>query len=466
MPGQALIYDTLFAQHSEAWQNFWRVSDIIIGGDDKAQQSIRYNIYQLRISISDHDSRYSMAAKGLTGFGYHGHIFQDTEIFILPYFTYVHPHIARNLLLYRYRLLPAARARAKQDGYEGARYPWESSLDGQEATPLLMIHPESGEQFFELNGLLELHITASIAHAVWSYWQVTGDDEFMCHYGAEMLLSTAMYWASRAEYHPENNDYEINDVIGPDEWHKRVNNNAYTNYMARRNIQNAMYILGWLHTTAPDIAQQLTQHLNVTSERLEHWQDVVARMRIPQDKQTGLFEQFDGFFQLEPLDQDKYKNRTASYQAILGMEPVQHYRIIKQADVLMLLALLDADFDLKTKQVNWDYYYPITDLEYGSSLTPAMHAMLANELGYTDIAYTLFMKAVRIDLENLRLNTSAGIHEACCGAVWQALVLSFAGLRFNEDGYITHPIWPDGWTRLAFSCQHKGELLYIDLRKE
>lgn len=466
MANQAFNYDTLLAQHSEAWQNFWMVSDIVIEGDDIAQQAIRYNIYQLRLSVSDHDSRYSIAAKGLTGFGYHGHVFHDTEIFILPYFIYVHPHIARNLLLYRYHLLPAAREKAKQNGCEGAQYPWESTLDGREATPQLIIHPESGEPFFELNGFLELHITASIAHAVWQYWRVTSDDEFMCEYGAEMLLSTAMFWASRAENHPENNDYEFNNVIGPDEWHKCINNNAYTNYMARRNIQHAITILDWLNTTAPDIAKQLTQQLKVTDEHLEHWSDVIARMRIPQDKQTGIFEQFDGFFQLKPLDQNKYKGRTASYQAILGMEPVQHYQIIKQADVLMLLTLLDDEFDRETKRVNWDYYYPITDLDYGSSLTPAMHAMLANELGYTEIAYQLFMKAARIDLENLRLNTSAGIHEACCGAVWQALVLAFAGLRFNDEGYITHPNWPEGWTRLSFTCQHKGKLLSIDLRKE
>src|SRR6185312_1000429 len=172
-------YLALRARHEEAWREFWEQTDIIIQGDDKAQLAIRYNIYQLRINASLHDSRYSIAAKGLTGFGYRGHVFHDTEIFMLPFFIYEIPQIARNLLLYRYHLLPAARAKAEQGGLRGAQYPWESTLDGQEATPVLIVHPESGELIPVLNGFIELHISASIAYAVWQYWHVTADDEFM-----------------------------------------------------------------------------------------------------------------------------------------------------------------------------------------------------------------------------------------------------------------------------------------------
>src|SRR5260370_337205 len=377
-------FETLLVEHKKAWERYWEISDIIIDGDDKAQQAIRYNIYQLRISVSSHDSRYSMAAKGLTGFGYRGHIFHDTEIFMLPYFTYVHPDIARNLLMYRYRLLPGARAKAKQNGYEGAQYPWESRLDRGETTPDAIVHPESGELIPVLNGRLELHITASIAHAFWQYWQITGDDEFMREYVAEILLSTAEFWGSRVEWHPEREDYEISDVIGPDEWHEHVNNNAFTNYMARWNIQIDLDALKWLQSADPNKAEELTQQLDLNEKRLTHWRDVIARMRIPQDKQTGLIEQFDGFFQLEPLDQEKYKGRTTSYQGLLGVEQVKRYRIVKQADVLMLLTVLDQQFDLKTKKVNWDYYFPITDHDYGSSLTPALHVILACELGFIE----------------------------------------------------------------------------------
>jgi len=458
-------YETLLAQHKQAWHRYWQLSDIIIEGDDKAQQAIRYNLYQLRISASLHDSRYSIAAKGLTGFGYRGHVFHDTEVFILPYFTYVHPGIARNLLLYRYRLLPGARAKAKHNGYEGAQFPWESTLDGGEATPDAIVHPESGELIAIRNGPLELHITASVAYAFWKYWHVTGDDAFMRDYGAELLLSTAEFWASRVEWNPEHEDYEINNVIGPDEWHEGDNNNAYTNYMARWNIQTAIDALYWLQSTAPAKARELAQQLDLDEQRLAHWHDVAAHMHIPQDSHTGLFEQFDGFFQLEPLDQEKFKGRTTSYQGLLGVNPIMRYRIIKQADVLMLLTVMDHEFDLKTKRVNWDYYFPITDHDYGSSLTPAFHVILACELGLVQTAYDMFMKGALVDLEDLRGNTADGIHEACAGAVWQAVVSGMAGLRFTDDGYTTTPCWPDGWTRLAFNCFHKGQQISIDLHR-
>ncbi len=459
------MYDQLHAQQQAAWQQYWQMADIVVEGDTKAQLGLRYSLYQLRISTSTHDSRYSIAAKGLTGCGYRGHIFHDTEIFMLPFFTYVLPDIVRNLLLYRYRLLPAARKKAASNGYAGVQYPWESTLDGEEATPQSMLHPETGELISVLNGVLEIHITASIAHAVWTYWNVTADDDFMHDYGAEMLLSTAMFWASRVEWHPERGAYEITNVIGPDEWHEHVNNNAYTNFMAKWNMQAALQTLAWLQTVAPTKARELLQQLGLTAKQLDHWQTIQDGLRIPQDKQNGLMEQFDGFFKLARLDQEKYKGRKDSYQAILGVEAVQKYQIIKQADVLMLLIVLNQEFDLQTKRVNWDYYYPITDHAYGSSLTPALHAVLASELGLVDTAYQLFMMGAFVDLDNLRSNTPEGIHLACAGAVWQATILGFAGLQVSADGYTTRAHLPEGWTRLAFNFRHQGELIHVDLRR-
>ncbi|HET9918664.1 MAG TPA: hypothetical protein VFQ30_02395, partial [Ktedonobacteraceae bacterium] len=192
---------------------------------------------------------------------------------------------------------------------------------------------------------------------------------------------------------------------------------------------------------------------------------VIKRIRIPRDQQSGVFEQFDGFFELETLDQELYRGRKVSYQGIFGVEGTQKYRIIKQADVLMLLTVLSQSFDLNTKRANWDYYYPITDHDYGSSLTPAFHVILACELGKTKEAYELFMKGNLVDLENLRGNTPEGIHTACCGAVWQAVIFGFAGLRVTEDGYTTEPHLPATWTRLAFSFLHKGKREQVDLRQ-
>lgn len=459
------IFDLLFEPHEQQWAQFWQQADVIIEGDDQAQLGLRYNIYQLRINTSSHDDRYSVAAKGLTGFGYRGHVFHDTEIFMLPFFSYVFPDIARNLLLYRYHLLPEAREKATSNGFEGAQYPWESTLDGKEATPPSIIHPETGEVIPVLNGFIELHITASIALATYQYWYVSGDDAFMLDYGAEILLSTAQYWASRAEKNDEHNDYEITNVVGPDEWHEHVNNNTYTNYLAAWNIRKAIETLDWLNTTAPEKAQSLITQLELTSDKLEQFQDVAAHMRILQDPETKVFEQFEGFFKLKPLDTSRYHGRKDSYQAILGVDQVQEYRIIKQADVLQLLTVLDQEFDEETKRANWDYYYPITDHDYGSSLTPALHVILAAELGRPQEAYELFMKGDLVDLKNLRGNTPEGIHAACAGAVWQATVLGYAGLRVTEEGYTVNPHWPEGWTRIAFTFKLRGETISVDLHK-
>jgi kojibiose phosphorylase len=461
----AAVYDTLLASSEEVWKQFWDVADVILEGDDKAQIGLRFNLYQLRINASSHDDRYSIAAKGLTGFGYRGHIFHDTEIFMLPFFTYTLPETARNLLLYRYHLLPAARKKAASNGYEGAQYPWESTLNGEETTPPAIIHPETGELIPVLNGFLEIHITASIAHAVWDYWRMTGDNGFMRDYGAEIMLSTAQFWVSRVEKNDERNDYEIKNVIGPDEWHEHVNNNGFTNYMAKKNIETALQTLTWLRTTEPTKAGELQQQLHINDQQLATWQDIQSKLYIPYNQETGLIEQFEGFFKLPFLDQSKYKGRKDSYQGIVGVEEVQKYQIVKQADVLMLLTVQLQDFDYKTKEANWDYYYPITDHDYGSSLTPALHVILASELGRTKEAYELFMKGALVDLENLRGNAPEGIHAACSGAVWQAAILGVAGLRVTEDGYTTNPVWPDNWTRLAFHFKHKGELIFVDLHK-
>ena len=435
---------------------------MIIEGEEKAQVGIRYNLYQLRINASSHDDRYSIAAKGMTGFGYRGHIFHDTEIFMLPFFIYAMPNLARNLVMYRYHTLPAARKKAASNGFEGAQYAWESTLSGDETTPPTIIHPETGEVIPVLNGPLEIHISASVAHAAWEYWNISGDNDFMRDYGAEIILSTALFWGSRVEKNTERGDYEITNVIGPDEWHEHVNNNTFTNFMARWNLQTALDILQWLHTTFPDKAQALEKQLNLTSERLKHWQDVVKHIRILQNPETKVFEQFDGFFKFEELDQNKYKGRTDSYQGILGVEGIQKYRIVKQADVLMLLTVLNQDFDKETKQANWDYYYPLTDHDYGSSLTPAFHVILACELGKANAATELFRLGNLVDIENLRGNTPEGIHTACAGAVWQAAIFGFAGLKATEDSYTTEPHLPDTWTRLAFNFTLRGKLERVD----
>ncbi len=455
-------YKKLRDAHEAAWAKVWAASDVIIEGDDAAQQAVRYNLFQLLIAAPRHDDRVSIPGRTLSGFGYRGHVFWDTDIFMLPFFTFTQPKLARNLLMYRYYTLPGARRKARSNGYEGAQYAWESALTGDETTPR-WVPGSTGDLIRIWTGDIQLHISADVAYAVWQYWQVSGDDEFMRDYGAEIILDTAVFWGSRAEYNAERDRYEINDVIGPDENHVHVNNNVFTNRMAQWHLETALETLAWLRREHPDKAAELEEQLDLSPERLAHWANIIGCLYILHDPETGLMEQFEGFFELEDLDWQALEPRRRSIQSLLGIERTNQVQALKQPDVLMLLYLLGDQYDLETKQVNWDYYQPRTDHTYGSSLSPAIHAVLACELDMAELAYEHFMRAALVDLEDVRGNTADGVHGASAGGVWQALVFGFAGLRLTADGYTLNPRLPTHWRRLAFSFQHHGLEVRVDL---
>lgn len=459
----ALGYDALRAAHDAAWAETWARCNVTIEGDDEADRALRYSLFQLLIATPQDDEHVSIPAKSLSGFGYRGHVFWDTEIFMLPFFIYTQPDLARNMLMYRYHTLPAARRVAAEQGYEGALFAWESALTGEETTPRWVPDPANDELVRIWSGDIEIHIAADVAYGVHQYWAVTGDDAFMRDYGAEIVLDTARFWASRAEWNAERGVYEINDVIGPDEYHDHVDNNAFTNRMAQWNLETAFDVLVWLRRKHPWKAAALVERLDLSEARLAHWHDVIDRLVILQDPETGLFEQFEGFFELRDVDLEDYEPRQISLQMLLGIEGVQDYQILKQADVLMLLYLFRSLYDEDVVQVNWDYYTPRTDHTYGSSLGPAIQAALAARQGAVEEAYEHFMRAARTDLLDLRGNTVDGIHAASAGGLWQAAVFGFGGVQFTEEGLIADPRLPPGWKRLAFRLQYQGEWYDFDL---
>ncbi len=448
-------YTTLRAANDAAWEREWDKCNILIEGDDEADRALRYSLFQLLIAAPRHDDRVSIAAKTLSGLGYHGHVFWDTEIFMLPFFIYTQPELARNMLLYRYHTLPGARRVAAEQGYAGALFAWESAATGDESTPRWVPTAE-GELIRIWCGDIELHIVADIAYAVHHYWRVTGDDDFLRDYGAEILLETALFWASRVEWNAERALYEIKDVIGPDENHEHVDNNAFTNRMASWNLQAALDVLNWLRCHYPEQAIALEEQLELTREQLAHWQEIIEQLYFPHDPETGLIEQFEGFFDLIAVDLDDYEPREISMQALFGVAETQAYQVLKQADVLMLLYLLAAEYDSATVKANWDYYTPRTDLTYGSSLGPAIQATLAAQLGEPEVAYAHFILAARTDLEDARGNVWAGIHGASAGGLWQAVIFGFGGVRVEEGRLVAHPRLPSGWTRLKFQLQYRG----------
>ncbi len=457
-------YVTLRAAHEAAWAAVWEDSDVIIEGDPAAQLAVRHSLFQILAAVPRHDDRVSVSAKTLSGFGYRGHVFWDTEIFLLPFLTYTQPALARNLLTYRYHTLPGARRKAQANGYEGAMIAWESAQTGDEVTPRWVPGPQGEELVRIWCGDIELHITADVAYAVWHYWQATGDDAWMRDYGAEILLDTAVFWGSRAGWNPARKGYEINDVIGPDENHEHVDNNAFTNGMVRWHLQTALGTLIWLQTVDAERAAALTAQLDLTPERLARWRDIIERIVILHDPQTGLIEQCDGFFALKDVNLEDYEPRTKSMQAILGIEGANQHQVLKQADVVMLLYLLRDRYDDATLRANWDYYNPRTDHTYGSSLSPAIHAAVACMMDDPQQAYTHFTRAALVDLEDVRGNAAEGVHAASAGGLWQAIVFGFAGLRLTGAGPVAVPRLPAHWTRLKFRLYWRGQAYTFDIR--
>lgn len=449
--------------HEQSWSREWEHSDVQIEGDEEAQIAIRFNLFQLLIAAPRHDNRVNIGAKTLSGFGYRGHAFWDTEVFMLPVFIYTAPEIARNLLEYRYQRLPAAREKARANGFEGAQFPWESAGTGEEVTPTWLPHfSERGKLVRIWTGDIEIHISADVAYAACLCWKLTGEDAWFVEKGAELVLDTAKFWASRAEWNEAEQRYEYNDVIGPDEYHDHVDNNAYTNYLARWNMQTALEVLDWLKAHAPAKAEELTQRLDLTPERLAQWREVIRLIYLPM-RADGLIEQFEGYYQRREVDLAALEPRSISAQVLFGIEGCNETQVLKQPDVLMLQYLLRDQFTDEQVRVNYEYYTPRTDHTYGSSLGPSIQAIMACDVGKPDEAYEHFIRAVRADLRDVRGNAGDGIHGASAGGTWQAVIFGFGGLRVSEEGWTVNPRLPQHWKRLRFKFFHRGVLQTVEV---
>jgi kojibiose phosphorylase len=458
-------FERLHAASAEAWSAAWAISDVRIEGDPEAQLATRFSIYQLLIAGPRDDEQASLGAKTLSGFGYLGHVFWDTETFMLPFFAHTQPAIARNLLSYRYHRLPGARRKAAANGFDGAQFPWESASTGDEVTPTWLPHWDDRTRLTRIwTGDIEIHISACIAHAVMAYWRVTGDDAFMTERGAELVIDTARFWASRAEWDADGGVYRFRDVIGPDEYHDHVDDDAFTNYLAAWHLRSAADLVRWLAERAPDRAASVVGSPAQAERLVDRLRQVAARIHLAHDEATGLVEQFRGYFGLRDVDLGDYAEHRRSMQSILGIEGVTETQVIKQPDVLMLAYLLPDLFDARTLAANYDYYSARTDHAYGSSLGPAIQALLAARTGAAGEAYRHFMLAARADLGDVRGNASDGVHGASAGGLWQALVFGFAGLRLDGDVVTTEANLPAHWRRLAFSIVHRGRVVQVDLR--
>jgi trehalose/maltose hydrolase-like predicted phosphorylase len=457
-----LGWSGVFAAHESAWAKRWHDSGVEVDGDAEAQRDLRFAIYHLNSAANPADESVSIGARALTGDDYHGHVFWDTEILLLPFYVLTWPEAARALLMYRFHTLPGARAKAARLGWRGALYAWESTATGAEMTPEEVLGPDR-QVIHILCGTQEQHISADVAYAVWQYWHATGDDGFLLEAGAEILFETARFWSSRARLEADGRCH-IRGVIGPDEYHETIDDNAYTNVMARWNIRRALDIAAVLRERWAACWTTLSSRLRLDDAELKQWHSVADTLTTGLDPATGLFEQFAGYFGLEDIDLATYAGRTVPMDVVLGRERTQQSQVVKQADVVALLGLLPEEFKGEAGAANFRYYEP--RCSHGSSLSPAMHGLVAARLGDTEMALRFLRKTGNIDLADTQVATNGGIHIAALGGIWILTVLGFAGLSLRDDGVAIDPHLPGDWHSLAFRVQWRGRCLKISIDRE
>jgi HAD superfamily hydrolase (TIGR01509 family) len=454
---RALGVATLRDHHRAAWQARWRDADVEVEGDLEFQRALRFGLYHLISSADPESDLASVGARGLSGRGYQGHVFWDTEVFILPFFAYTHPATARALLGYRFRTLDAARARAASLGYRGALYAWESADTGEEVTPTHGLGPD-GRPVRIFTGEQEQHIAADVAWGVWCYWEATGDDEFLARMGAEIVLETGRFWASRAQRGGDGR-YHIDGVIGPDEYHEGIDDNAFTNVLARWNLERGRELKAILRDLDPAIWRDLSDRLGLTGAELDEWQAVAEGLVDGFDPESGRYEQFAGFFGLEDIRAADIAERPFAADVVLGTQRVDGAQVVKQADVVMFLHMLPELASTEIAAANYDYYEPRTS--HGSSLSPAIHAAVAARTGRLADAVAYCRFAATIDLANGMGNAAHGVHVATMGGLWQAMVMGFGGLRASRTALHLDPILPEGWRRIRFPLRWHGKRLEV-----
>lgn len=438
LDGQA--FEALLQAHAQAWAEFWRRADIRVPGRPSVEQALRFGSYHLRLAAGD-DPRVSIGARTLSGRGYEGHVFWDTEIFMLPFFLHTEPGRARTLLQYRHHTLDGARRRARELGYRGACFAWESTVTGDDVTPSKIVLRSSGKEIPIFTGSQQVHVTADVAYAVWRYWDATRDEDFLAGPGALVLFETARFWASRMTAGERH--HHIRGVVGPDEYHHDVDDNAYTNWMARFNLEQAAWA---------------ARRLGLHEAEAQEWDGLAAVLYCPAPGPDGVIEQFEGFFGLGDYPLPKEERFRAPISRLFDWQAINRLKLLKQADVLMLPLLFPDAFTDEVVAANYRYYEPLTD--HGSSLSPAVHAAIAARIGLREDAQRYWEQSLWLDLSNAMDNSMLGVHAAAIGGTWQALMFGFLGVRFGDDGPRVDPRagprLPAGWEGLEATLAWRG----------
>ncbi len=442
-------FDALAASQRSRIDEFWSVADVRTEGAPLLQQAVRFNVFQL-LQASACSEGYGIPSKGLTGQGYEGHYFWDTEIYVMPFLVYTAPRIARSQLQHRYAMLPQARERARQVGMRGALFPWRT-INGQEASA------------YYAAGTAQYHIDADVAHALMQYVRVTGDRDFLARYGAEILVETARMWVDLGFFsEAKGGRFVINGVTGPDEYSTVVDNNAYTNLMARENLRSAIEAVEWLQSSDPEAHARLIARTELRAPEIEEWRRAADMMYVPFDEERQLHLQDDLFLEREVWDFEG--TPPENYPLLLHYHPLVIYRhqVIKQADIVLATFMVGEEFTPEQKQRIFEYYDPLTTGD--SSLSESIQSVMAAEIGDLRAAEEYFIDAAAVDLADVSNNVRDGVHVASAGGTWLAAVYGFGGLRDGDGEISFRPVLPERLTALAFTLRTRGCVLDVELR--
>jgi trehalose/maltose hydrolase-like predicted phosphorylase len=466
-----------------AWKKIWEKTDVEIQGDSKSQMLIRLHLYHLMVTVSPHNKHIDagIPARGLHGEAYRGHIFWD-ELYIMPWYCLYFPEVAKSVLLYRYRRLDKARTYAREHGYQGAMFPWQSGSSGREETQVIHLNPISGE-WGEDYSSLQRHISLAVAYNTWYYFHITEDLDFMENYGAEMFFEICRFWASKTSQDQTSGSYSIQNVMGPDEFHETheaspgggLKNNAYTNIMVSWLFRKALEVLGSLPES---YKKRITSKINLTDSETAKWLDISRKLKIRVSKE-GIIEQFEGYFNLKELDWNAYRQNNGNISRLdrilkaEGKSP-DDYKLAKQADTLMVFYILDREVvtqilkdcghTLPENYLERNYNYYINRTSHGSTLSRVVHSYLANLYNNKKLVNKLYFEALQSDFTDIQGGTTAeGIHAGVMGGTVFMVLKSFAGINFKKEIVEIHPKLPDQWKSIQCNFGFKNNHYFLHL---
>ncbi len=450
---KAIGWDALVNEHKKVWEDIWNETDVIIDGDPEAQQGIRFNIFQLNQTYRGDDPRLNIGSKGFTGEKYGGNTYWNTELCCVPFFLLSNPKdVARNLLLYRYNHLPKAIENAKKLGFSG----------GAALYPMVTINGDECHNEWEIT-FEEIHRNSIIAYAIMLYTTMTGNKEYVAHYGLEVLIAISRFWSQRVSFSQPKQKYVILGVTGPNEYENNVDNNWYTNYSCIQCLKVTLEYLEMIALEYPDEYARIRRKTSFDKEETYRWKEIIDNMYMPEDKELGIFVQHDGYLDKELKTVQDIPDNERPINQHWSWDRILRSCYIKQSDVLLGLYLYYTNFDKEFIRRNFDFYEPRTVHE--SSLSPYLHSILASRVGYVDKAYNLFLHAIRLDLDDYNNELEQGLHITSMAGGWLAIVRGFAGMQVLEGLMSFSPTIPQKWNSYTFKINFRERTLQLCINK-